>query len=109
MRNSSSLASLAIVALALFAATGCEERQNMRAVPDRAGHATGPDSKQGELANRPVAGANEQWYTMQGNDTLGSVARKFGLGLSDLIKRNQIDEKEKAKVGPGYNLIVPRK
>ncbi len=101
------IAPLAVVAL--FLATGCEDRQNMRAVPDRAGHATGPDSRMGDMANAPVAGKSEQWYTMQDKDTLTSVAKKFGVELEWLITRNQITPEKKKTVGAGYNLIVPRK
>lgn len=101
------IAPLAVAAL--FLATGCEDRQNMRAVPDRDGHATGPDSRMGDLANAPVAGKNEQWYTMKQGDTLISVSKQFKVELDWLIQRNQITNEKKAQVGPGFNVIVPRK
>lgn len=98
-----------LAAVSLFLIAGCEDRPNMRAVPDRQGHATGPDSNQGDLANAPVAGSNEQWYTMQQGETLAAVAKKYNVQLEWLIRRNQIDETKAKKVGAGFNLIVPRR
>jgi hypothetical protein len=98
------LASLAILSAVSF--TGCLERQNMRAVPNRESRAGGDGSqKLGDMANAPVAGRNETWYTLEGADTLYTVAKKFNVTTEWLIKRNEILDKSAIKAGK--SLIVP--
>ncbi len=98
------LACLAIVSV--VSATGCYERQNMRAVPNRELRAGGDDSKlMGDQANGPVANPNEKYYTVENGDTPYSIAKKFNTTTRWLINRNEIDDESKLK--PGRNLIVP--
>jgi LysM repeat protein len=99
----------AAVAVSLLFATGCEDRQNLRVVPDRHGHAAGTTKQAVASTNDLVASANEQWYTMQKGETMYGVAKKFNIKVGDLIARNKIDEAKVNKIGEGYNLIVPRK
>lgn len=98
---------LPVLAVAALAITGCEERQNMRAVPNRELHASGEAAKLGDLVNRPVAGRNEQYYTLQSGDTVYTVAKKFNVTTAWLIKRNDIRNDTDLK--PGNSLIVPSK
>ena len=98
------LAGLAI--LSAVSVTGCFERQNMRAVPNRENRAGGDGSqKMGEMAFGPVAGRSELWYTLEGADTLYTVAKKFNVTTEWLIKRNEILDKSQIKAGK--SLIVP--
>lgn len=99
----------AAVAASLLLATGCEDRQNLRVVPDRQGHAAGTTNQSVAPTNDLVAAKNETWYTMLKGETLYGVAKKFNIKVGDLIARNKIDEAKQNKVGEGYNLIVPRK
>jgi len=99
----------AVVAVSLLLATGCEDRQNLRVVPDRHGHAAGTTNQSVAATNDLVAAQNETWYAMQKGETLYGVAKKFNIKVGDLISRNKIDESKQNKVGDGYNLIVPRK
>lgn len=100
-----------LVCLAVFtvvSATGCQERQQMRTVPDREGRAGGDGSQNmGAMANAPVAGPNEHWYTMEAKDDLYTVAKKFNTTTEWLIKRNEI--KSPSLLTVGKNLIVPGK
>ncbi len=77
----------------------------MRVVPDRRGHAASTEEQGSPIGNGPQAFAGEQYYTMTANDTLSSVAKKFGVTVAWLIKRNELSEFK--KVGAGTNLIVP--
>ena len=98
------LASLAI--LSAVSVTGCFERQNMRVVPNRENRAGGNGSQnQREMSNAPVAGRNEMWYTLEGSDTLYTVAKKFNVTTEWLIKRNEITDKSQIKAGK--SLVVP--
>lgn len=95
-----------LVPLTLILA-GCDnDRQSYSVVPDRQGHATSPDGTPQNVRGGPVAGPGEMYYTMEGNDTLTSVARKFNVDLGWLIKRNDIQHESQAKAGT--QLIVPR-
>ncbi len=95
------------VASAVFA-TGCIDRQNMRVVPNREGRAGGDSSsKVGDAGFGPVATPNEAYYTMEANDTVYTVAKKFNVTTQWLIKRNEINDTTMLK--GGRNLIVPRK
>jgi len=96
-----SLAPLVLLALVFV---GCAERQNMRATPDRRGHAAGAEPKN-PLYSERVAGPGEAWYTLVTGDTLSGVAKKFNTTLEALIKRNDIQDPKVAKAG--YQVIVP--
>jgi LysM repeat protein len=98
---------LPVLAVAALVVTGCEERQNMRAVPNRELHAAGEASKLGDAVNKPIAGRNEQYYTLQSGDTVYAIAKKFNVTTAWLIKRNDIRASEELK--PGNSLIVPAK
>ena len=100
------LACLAV--LSVVSATGCYERQNMRAVPNRENRAGGDGSqKLGDQVNAPVAGPTERYYTMEAGDTIYTVAKKFNVTTEWLIKRNEIDDRTQIKAGK--SLIVPAK
>ena len=100
------LACLAV--LSVVSATGCYERQNMRAVPNRENRAGGDGSqKLGDQVNDPVAGPTERYYTMEAGDTIYTVAKKFNVTTEWLIKRNEIDDRTQIKAGK--SLIVPAK
>jgi len=96
---------LACTAMTLLALSGCDnDRQNMTVVPDRQGHAYGANDQAQPTSTGPVARADEKWYTMEPNDTLTSVAKKFDVSLEWLIKRNDIQDDK--NIPP--QLIVPR-
>lgn len=98
------LACLALSTVAL--STGCQDRQNMRAVPNREGRSGGDGSQNmRDQANAPVANANERYYTMEAGDTSYSVAKKFNTTKEWLIKRNEIVDTTQFKAGK--TLIVP--
>ncbi len=95
--------------LAALCITACDnDRQTYSVVPDRQGHATSPEgAKQGQnISNKPVAGEGEMYYTMEANDSLSGVAKKFNVSLDWLIRRNDIRHDNQVK--PGEQLIVPR-
>jgi len=98
---------LPVLAVAALVVTGCEERQNMRAVPNRELHAAGPESKAGDNVNKPVAIRGEQYYTIQSGETIYTIAKKFNVTTAWLIKRNDIRASDELK--PGNSLIVPAK
>ena len=98
---------LPVLAVAVLFTTGCEERQNLRAVPNRELHAAGPESKLGDQVNKPIARKGEQYYTLQSGETIYSVAKKFNVTTEWLIQRNDIRDTTELK--PGANLIVPAK
>jgi hypothetical protein len=101
------LASVACAAVISFAISGCDNRrQNMAIVPDRQGHAYGAEGQVQPIVDAPVAGPGEMYHTLEPNETLASVARKFNVDLAWLIKRNDIQDE--TKVRPGLQLIVPR-
>ncbi len=97
---------LASISLAALFATGCQERQSMRVVPDRQDHAY-TDEKQakgggGQTMDR-VATANEQWITVKPGQTLTAIAKQYGESTREIIERNDLGE-NLPKVG--QNLIV---
>jgi hypothetical protein len=101
------LASVACAAVLSFAISGCDNRrQNMAIVPDREGHAYGAEGTVQPIVDAPVAGPGEMYHTLEPNESLASVARKFNIDLGWLIKRNDIQDE--TKVRPGLQLIVPR-
>jgi hypothetical protein len=85
---------------------GCDQRENIAVVPDRQGHAYGAEGVQQPISNTPTARTGEMYYTLQPNEQLFQVAKKFNVDLGWLIKRNRIEDETKVK--PGMTLIVPR-
>ncbi|WP_246264037.1 transglycosylase SLT domain-containing protein [Aromatoleum toluvorans] len=57
------------------------------------------------LAEQQDAGRQWRTYEMQRGDTLASVARDFGLSLSELHQINGLDAR--SRVSAGYTLLVP--
>jgi len=51
------------------------------------------------------APSGETKYTIHANETLGAIARKFHLRVSDLATRNNISDPQ--KIRPGQELIIP--
>ena len=105
MRKLLTAAVLPAVALAALAITGCEERQNLAAVPNREGHGGGPASTLGDEVNRPVARRNERYYTIEQGDDVYKIAKKFNVTTEWLIKRNDIRTTD--GLTAGNSLIVP--
>ena len=94
--------------LSVISATGCMDRQNMRAVPNRENRPGGDGSqKLGDQVNNPVAGPTEHYYSMEAGDTVYTVGKKFNVTSEWLIKRNEITDT--AVLKPGKTLIVPGK
>jgi membrane-bound lytic murein transglycosylase D len=50
--------------------------------------------------------ASFTWYTVKGGETLGGIARKLAVNLTDLADANYL--KMNARLAPGQQLIVPR-
>ena len=102
MRN---LAAAALILSVAFAASGCDKRQNMAAVPDRDSHAAVAEGTVTplpyiEVTPRP----GELWHTVAAGETLSSIAKQFNEDLHTLIDRNNItDGKE---IVPGKQLVV---
>jgi hypothetical protein len=94
-----------IIALSLLA-TGCGDfRETMRVAPYRGGHSAGDPSQLGTKgSNHLVPQQGEMYVTMGAQDTLGSVAKAYGVTLKWLIQRNDI---RNPNPKPGTNLIVP--
>lgn len=101
------LAGLAVMSVfSTVSLTGCYERQNMRAVPNREGRPGGDGSQNlRDMVNQPVANPNESYYTMKAGDTLYSIAKQFNTNAKWLIRRNELEEATAIK--PGKTLIVP--
>jgi LysM repeat protein len=102
MRNVLTVLSVASV----LVLAGCgEERQSMRVVQDKQGHAWSDlGSADSPLSNTRVAGPGEIYITIAGKDTLTSVAKKYNTTIAWLIKRNDL---ENGLPPVGSNLIVP--
>lgn len=97
-------AAFAILAALLIA--GCEERTNMRVVPDRNGHAYQTKGTERVLpAGAAVPGVDEQVYTVKAGDTITSVSKKFKITDEWLIERNDLRDIREFKTGK--NVIVP--
>lgn len=99
---------LAAASVAVLAITGCEERNNMRELPDRGGHAYLTASAE---RNRNATGLfvrdNEQVYNVGPKDTLKKLVDQFGGDLHrDYIVRNDLQSE---KLTPGQVLVVPKK
>lgn len=100
MRNL--LASLTVASVIL---TGCvTERQSMRVVPDRNGHAAVDATGKSGQGMSLIADKDEIYITTGPKDSLTSLAKKHGTTVEWLIKRNDLKDGLPA---PGSNLIVP--
>lgn len=97
---------LASVVLLSVAMTACDRRQNIAVVPDRQNHAYGAGGVQQPISQRPTASEGEMYHTLQANESISSVARKYNVDLGWLIRRNDIQDSASVKVGD--QLIVPR-
>ena len=72
-----------------------------------------PAATGGAMGGGPAMGAAapvkspsaETKYTIRANETLGAIARKFHLRVSDLATRNNISDPQ--KIRPGQELIIP--
>ena len=105
MRNLIAAAALPAVIVAALAITGCEERQNLAAVPNREGHGAGPASTLGDEVNKPVARKSEKYYTIEAGDTVYKIAKKFNVTTEWLIRRNDIRTPD--ALAAGNTMIVP--
>lgn len=102
MRNL--LVSLSVASILFLVGCG-EERQSMRVVPDRNGHAASdPTGKGGGQGMQIVADKDEIYITTGAKDSLTSLAKKYGTTVEWLIKRNDL---KNGLPAPGSNLIVP--
>lgn len=97
---------LAVIAALALVHTGCEERSNMRELPDRRGHAYRTAGAENPLPlGTQVPTANETLHIVQAGDTLRSVGQKYGVSEAWLIRRNRL---RSHILEPGSHLIVPR-
>jgi LysM repeat protein len=102
MRNV--LTVLSVASVLILAGCG-EERQSMRVVQDKQGHAWSDLGSGGTaLGNIRVAEVGEIYITVAGKDTLTSIAKKYNTTIAWLIKRNDL---ENGLPPVGSNLIVP--
>lgn len=100
------LPALAVASVAVLAITGCEERSNMRELPDRQGHAYRTAAAERPLAAGPrVPYEDEQVYTVLKGDNLKTVAKKFSVTEAWLIRRNEL---KSSGLVVGDNIIVPK-
>lgn len=97
---------ISLTAASVLLLVGCfEERQSMRVVPDRNGHAAvDPTGKGGGQNMTIVADKDEIYITTGPKDSLTSLAKRYGVTVEWLIKRNDLKHGLPA---PGSNLIVP--
>lgn len=103
MRN---LTALAFAAAAVLAVTGCEERTNMRELPDRGGHAYKTAGADRPLAaGAIVPNADETFHVVKPGDNLKSVSTKYGVTEAWLIRRNRLSSNV---LELDANLIVPK-
>lgn len=101
------LTALAVVSVAVLAIVGCEERTNMRELPDRQGHAyLTASAERNQHATGLFVRDNEQVYNVQANDNLKKMVVKFGESESWYIRRNDLQSEV---LKPGQALIVPKK
>ena len=101
MRNL--LASLSVASILFLVGCG-EERQSMRVVPDRNGHAAVDATGKSGQGMALVADKDEIYITTGAKDSLTSLAKKYGTTVEWLIKRNDL---KNGLPAPGSNLIVP--
>jgi hypothetical protein len=102
MRNLTALA----FAAAILVLSGCEERSNMRELPDRGGHAY----RTGGAERTMVQGAlipyeNETFHVVVAGDNLKTIAQRYGITEAWLIRRNRMNS---SVLELGSNVIVPK-
>ena len=103
MRN---LTALAFAAAATFAMTGCEERTNMRQLPERGGHAYKTAGADRPLpAGAVVPNADETFHIVKQGDNLKKVSATYGVTEAWLIRRNRL---QTHVLEIGSNVIVPK-
>lgn len=103
MRHLPILAALAAVALLI---TGCEERTNMRELPDRGGHAYRTGGAERPLpAGAAVPVEGETFHVVVQGDNLKKLAQKYGVTEGWLIRRNRLSTNV---LTVGDNVIVPK-
>lgn len=103
MRN---LTALAFAAAAVLAVTGCEERSNMRELPDRGGHAYRTGGAERPLpAGALIPNVDETFHVVKQGDNLKKVAASYGVTEAWLIRRNRL---QSHVLEVGSNLIVPK-
>lgn len=101
------LPALAVALVAILAVTGCEERTNMRELPNRGGHAyLTASAEKNQNATGFFVRDNEQIYNAVAGDNIKKLATKFGEDVEWYIKRNDLQSKE---IKPGQALVVPKK
>jgi hypothetical protein len=96
---------LAVLSLAALTVSGCQERANMRELPDRGGHAyrTGGAERPLSFARTPYA--DEQFYTVKAGDNLKKLSQTYGVPEGWFIRRNDLQTHE---LKAGDNIIVPK-
>ena len=100
------LPALASVAVVLLAFAGCEERTNMRQLPDRGGHAYRTGGAERPLpAGAMVPYEDETFHVVAQGDSLKTVSRKYGVTEAWLIRRNRL---QSHVLAVGSNVIVPK-
>lgn len=99
------LPALAVATVALIAVTGCEERRNMRELPDRQGHAYQTDDTLRDQTGGIYLADNEQTYVIVKGDTLKSLTKKFGQDEGWYIRRNDLQSNV---LTPGQTVVVPK-
>ncbi len=103
MRN---LTALAFAAAAVLAVTGCEERSNMRQLPDRGGHAYKTAGAERPMpAGALIPNADETFHVVKQGDNLKKVSGAYGVTEAWLIRRNRL---QTHVLEVGSNLIVPK-
>ncbi len=101
------LTALAFASVAVLAITGCEERTNMRELPDRGGHAYRTGGAERPIdAGAKLPYADEMIYNIVAGDNLKTLAKKFSVTEAWLIRRNRLDSHV---LEAGQTLIVPKK
>jgi hypothetical protein len=103
MRN---LTALAFAAAVLLAVTGCEERTNMRALPDRGGHAYRTGGAERPLpAGAVIPNVDETFHVVKSGDNLKKLCATYGVTEAWMIRRNRL---QSHVLEVGSNLIVPK-
>jgi len=98
---------LAVASVAVLAITGCEERTNMRELPDRQGHAyLTANAEKNQHATGFFVRDNEQVYNATADDNLKKLVLKFGESERWYIRRNELQSED---LKPGQALVVPKK
>ncbi|MEK7413657.1 MAG: LysM peptidoglycan-binding domain-containing protein [Planctomycetota bacterium] len=96
---------LALASVAFLVAAGCQDRANLRELPDRQGHAYRTEGAERPLANQTAPYQDEQTYTVTGSDTLILVSKKFNTTVDAIVRRNDLQTNI---LTPGQVLIVKK-